>query len=320
MTNYECPFCGGKGCEQESRSDFTVSYMCTTYGTAVRIANALVSTILFSSDEREKMLNLICERIVEQKIAPNGNHWAFYNDSSLSQEYENLHKVDINSLLINYPQTFMETAYRFLLSLANLFPGFGEKIDFDYRMKRLCFPICSKGFEPDGLLSALEQLEYIKKAGGAYIITATGWKQIEELRKKHVTKKQAFVAMEFGGHTVQIREGFREAIVASGYAMCAIDEKEHNNQIVPEIFYEIERSKFVVVDVTYPNYGAYYEAGYAYGLGKEVIVCCSKEAFDNKDGTHIRPHFDISQKSMVIWDDIEDLKIRLTRRIQATVK
>ena len=184
------------------------------------------------------------------------------------------------------------------------------------------YPTNGKYDEAKGTSKMLVEMGYLSlnpKNGYTYI-SAEGWKKIESLQKKRNEIKQGFVAMRFGEQTSQIREGFRQAISDAGYSMRAIDEKEHNNQIVPEIFYEIERSKFVVVDVTYPNYGAYYEAGYAYGLGKEVIVCCSKEAFDNKDGTFERPHFDISQKSMVIWDDIEDLKSRLTKRIQATVK
>ena len=72
-----------------------------------------------------------------------------------------------------------------------------------------------------------------------------------------------------------------------------------------------------MVDITYPNYGAYYEAGYAQALGKEVIVCCRKDNFDNPN---TRPHFDIAQKSMIIWSNNEDLVSRLKRRIEATIK
>lgn len=53
------------------------------------------------------------------------------------------------------------------------------------------------------------------------------------------------------------------------------------------------------------------------GRGKEVIACCSKETFKN-DNT--RPHFDLAQKSIVIYDGDDDLKERLIRRITATVK
>lgn len=55
---------------------------------------------------------------------------------------------------------------------------------------------------------------------------------------------------------------------------------------------------------------------YAQALGKEVIVCCKKEVFDSPDK---RPHFDIAQKSMIIWQDENELIERLQRRIKATV-
>ena len=82
------------------------------------------------------------------------------------------------------------------------------------------------------------------------------------------------------------------------------------------MFFEIERSKFMVVDVTFENSGAYYEAGYAQALGKEVIVCCSKEILDGPN----KPHFDIAQKQIIDWTDLADLKERLKRRIEATVR
>ena len=45
------------------------------------------------------------------------------------------------------------------------------------------------------------------------------------------------------------------------------------NRILTNVshIHEINRSKFVVFDLTTPNYGAYYEAGYALGRGKVVI-------------------------------------------------
>ena len=141
--------------------------------------------------------------------------------------------------------------------------------------------------------------------------------KVDELQREERIVNQGFIAMSFKDETKPIREAFRKAMTESGYSVAIIDEKEHNNQIVPEIFYEIERSKFVVVDITYPNYGAYYEAGYAQALGKQVIICCRETEFKSDTS---RPHFDISQKSMVVWKDESDLVARLKRRIEATVK
>lgn len=55
--------------------------------------------------------------------------------------------------------------------------------------------------------------------------------------------------------------------------------------------------RFLVMDATVANLGAYYEAGYALGKGKEVIICCDNGEFKKDDK---RPHFDIVQKSMII--------------------
>lgn len=123
--------------------------------------------------------------------------------------------------------------------------------------------------------------------------------------------------MSFSDETRDISQIFSESIKESGYTPMRIDQKEHNNQIVPEILHEISKSKFLVIDLTYPNYGAYYEAGYALGLGKEVIACCRKKEFDDPKK---KPHFDLYQKNMVVWTDLDDLKQRLIRRIEATIK
>ena len=311
--------CGSTQCQYEHDVGYT-HFKCNTYETTIGVVHSLLSNLLFSDDFIHRMLNIICEKISATPIAPNNQYWHFYYDKSEEQPGADVHKVNLAPLMSNYPESVTDVANRALLNLSHKFPTFEPMWYLDYDLYRLCFPKRESRDEMSGVLEILVQLHYLSKDRNTYAITADGWKKIESLNKQHKEIKQGFVAMAFNDQTKEIREGFRAAIQASGYAMRAIDEKEHNNQIVPEIFYEIGRSKFVVVDVTYPNYGAYYEAGYAYGLGKEVIVCCSREAFENKDGKFERPHFDISQKSMVIWADIEDLKVRLTRRIQATVK
>ena len=318
MSNWKCPLCGEKECKV-SYSDGYTFFECSYYHTTVGVVTSIESNPCFSDDFKNKMYNLICERIAATPVAPDNYYWKFYYNETEDQALSEIHKVNVAPLMKNYPESVTDIANRVLMNLAHLFPDFGGMYYLGTNHYRLCFPKSKDRSQMIGVLEILVQFGYLVHQN-SYTITAEGWKKVEELKKKHKEIKQAFVAMAFGDQTKEIREGFRTAINEAGYSMRAIDEKEHNNQIVPEIFYEIQRSKFVVVDVTYPNYGAYYEAGYAYGLGKEVIVCCSKEAFENKDGTHVRPHFDISQKSMVIWDDIDDLKERLQRRIEATVK
>ena len=73
-----------------------------------------------------------------------------------------------------------------------------------------------------------------------------------------------------------------------------------------------------MMDVTISNYGAYYKAGYALGKWKQVIICCRKDTYD--DSNMNRPHFDIAQKSMVVWETEDELVEKLSRRIIATLK
>lgn len=92
-----------------------------------------------------------------------------------------------------------------------------------------------------------------------------------------------------------------------------MDEIEHNNQIVPDMLYEIRNARFIVAELTNHNNGAYFEAGYALGIGREVIQVCKKSTFET-DG-----HFDVKQVNSVLWENYDDLTERLVSRIQATI-
>ena len=72
----------------------------------------------------------------------------------------------------------------------------------------------------------------------------------------------------------------------------------------------IKDSKFVVVDLTPQNNGAYFEEGYAIGLRKPVIQLC-------KEG--VKLHFDIAQKNTIIWKTEEEIIDRLKNQIIATI-
>ncbi|MEE8585458.1 MAG: hypothetical protein V3T83_11455, partial [Acidobacteriota bacterium] len=64
------------------------------------------------------------------------------------------------------------------------------------------------------------------------------------------------------------------------------------------------------------NHGAYWEAGYAEGLGKGVIYTCER-AFFEKHGTH----FDTNHHFTVLWsvDELEKAEDELKSAIRATL-
>ena len=318
MTN--CPLCGNN-----QFCSFSLPHIkCHTYQRECEISSDIIAFRHHDSELFKKCTHLIVEKLLEKSLYNNATPWYFMYDSSGENSYPEYY-VNLAEIITFYPETFLEKAHRALRNLSYLYPNFGTKIGAGNAASQYNAMFSEHlPSSPWGIFPLLEDLGYAKlhtsstpRVVSTYMITAEGWKKIDELNKASLEVKQAFIAMSFREETQFIREAFRTAISDSGYIVRIIDEKEHNNQIVPEIFYEIERSKFVVVDVTYPNYGAYYEAGYAQALHKQVIICCSEDAFKSNEN---RPNFDISQKSIIVWKDENDLIERLKKRIEATVQ
>lgn len=317
-----CPLCGSLKCEMRSGENFTHFIKCKTFKASVHIEDDMIDRYT-AAPEYPQLLNLIVEKLLREPTEKSGEEWVFYYNPEEQTPPDKKAAVNLATMMVGYPVSITDKVNRVLLNLAIRYPAYGFEFGIGPDELRLYFPISTDDSEDAyGIMQMLSDFGYVHKNGRSsnFRITAAGWKKVEELRMKSAETKQGFIAMSYREETVGIREAFRKAMLSAGYAACVIDEKEHNNQIVPEIFHEIRKSKFVVVDITYPNFGAYYEAGYAQGLGKEVIVCCKNDVFENKSGQYQRPHFDISQKSMVIWEDEEDLAKRLKRRIEATVQ
>ena len=84
---------------------------------------------------------------------------------------------------------------------------------------------------------------------------------------------------------------------------------------------EIRRSRFMIAELTDSNRGAYWEAGFAEGLGLPVIYTCEESYFREK-----RTHFDTGHQHTVVWREdemenaIEDLKATIRATLPADAK
>ena len=158
-------------------------------------------------------------------------------------------------------------------------------------------------------------------------MTSSGWQKFAELAEQEPLGSQAFVAMWFSPIMNDVYvEGFERGIAEAGYDAVRIDRKEHNNKIDDEIIAEIRRSKFVVADFTselldHPTSGeitnvarggVYFEAGFAKGLGKDVIWTVREDVLPFV-------HFDTRQFAHIVWKDTADLRNKLALRISATL-
>ncbi len=161
-----------------------------------------------------------------------------------------------------------------------------------------------------GVLSAIKYVNYGKYIEEFYqnIIGIVRDVDLGDIYSLIDKENKVFVAMWFDEKMNKARKHIEDAIIACGYEATFIDQKEHVNQIVPEIFYEIKKCKLLVADLTGHRGGVYYEAGYAEALDKNVILTCSADE---------TPHFDVAQKNTIFWKSPEDLQERLYKRIKA---
>jgi nucleoside 2-deoxyribosyltransferase len=137
------------------------------------------------------------------------------------------------------------------------------------------------------------------------------------------SSNQIFVAMEFSPEMLEIFSSIRHDVEqATRYKLALVNDFKHNATIDNKIIAEINRSAALIADFSSNNRGAYYEAGYAHGQGKEVIFIC-KDAPDpnSKDQKRLIDgvHFDTRQRNHILWRDAEHLKTELTDWILATL-
>jgi nucleoside 2-deoxyribosyltransferase len=125
----------------------------------------------------------------------------------------------------------------------------------------------------------------------------------------------AFMAMKFENPelTKIFEDHFKEAVRATGFKLKRLDEDPKAGSIDERLRVEIRRSVFLVADLTDGNQGAYWEAGFAEGLGKPVIYTCQKRFFKE-----VQTHFDTNHLQTVFWDENEPNKA--AEELKATIR
>jgi len=173
-----------------------------------------------------------------------------------------------------------------------------------------------------------------------YIVTK-GYERLRYIKSQRKDSRLCFVAMWFAD---EMSDAYEKAIkpaiefVEEGetehrFKAVRIDNVEHTNDINDEIIATIRRSRFMVCDLTGYRGGVYFEAGFAFGLGMEVIYTCREDwaeartqiLYDNigKENEIIKEgvHFDLEHRPHIRWteENLGDFKKRLTNRIKAVI-
>lgn len=133
-------------------------------------------------------------------------------------------------------------------------------------------------------------------------LSITGWERFEAEKAGRTAGRCGFVAMKFGDPILDpfVKDVVKPAVKTEiNYDLVDMRNVAQAGVIDNIMRAQIRDSAFVIVDLTHDNAGAYWEAGYAEGLGKPVIYICQKDKFQQKS-----THFDTNHCTTIPWDHL----------------
>lgn len=345
MKKNKCIFCGSEAKEYKGIDglDIVMHIDCPACGTYLYQKDLYYDVINRYKNDFACYLYYNKNRLVPENKTP----FCFIGEDKyferIKKQFPWSYHITADEIKTYMPISFSDTVTRILLNYAKKARYFGGK--FVMTSEEIYSSLFIRRYDEKGndlenkiIIDQEQQMikylmknrfvEYVDIGNKSEInILPEGWERIDGLQLDDSNNKNAFVSMAFNEDTKNTRECINEAIINAGYTPIIIDELIHNKQIIPEMLRLIRESRFLILDITDPNYGAYYEAGYALGLGKEVIVGCSEEIFNREYVTagekkmkkYLKPHFDIAQKQILVWKDLDEYKERLEEWIKAII-
>ncbi len=124
-------------------------------------------------------------------------------------------------------------------------------------------------------------------------LTFSGWERYTTATKAVAQSQYAFLARKFENAELNdvVDRCLRPAVAATGYELRTVTQKAGLIDAIIE--HEIRSCRFLIADLSDKNAGAYWEAGFAEGLGKPVFYVCKKD---------VETHFDTEHRHTVRWN------------------
>lgn len=328
MTEKQCPICGRSDCDvnlvnhktsdSNNQPDLFYSGNCSSCGWVYVSMNIVKDKVQIGRIDKSELLGCL-------------RRHSLIREQTGSSSIRPILTIDDLREGVYQPSTPLEQVNMLIEYIAFKQESLSEYVSFDSSKD---YPICFAKNKSDCLyiLNSAFELGYIKGsskkakivetniAGGLILIqdaiqlTLQGWEKVQRLREQSPYSKQVFVAFRFdkeGSMKVIYDTAIKPAISDCGLEPYATLTDDHSNSITDIIIAGIRKSRFIVADVTGASQNVYYEAGFAYGLGMPVILCCQEDSW--KDDMK----FDTSHIKHIIWKDAADLKVKLFNRIQA---
>ena len=150
-------------------------------------------------------------------------------------------------------------------------------------------------------------------------LTLDGWEQYEAEKQRESSGKYGFMAMAFNKPELEpivrcLKKQIRQEMDCE---LLHMGDRERAGILDNFLRMRIRESAFVIADLTHDNAGAYWEAGYAEGLGKPVIYTCERTKFRKE-----KTHFDTSHSTTITWarHDVNEFADRLIKALRNSLE
>ncbi len=306
MDNFKCPFCG----EKHKHTNFcgTEPFTCLGYF-SLDISNCEKELNARKYNNEEKLL---AWAKLAHYIATN---YLYYN----REPYEGMPPIPFKWVLDNTSlPTPAEQADNLILYIASHTKYLGNNFKIAYNsIEGKQIQAWIGAVDTNNFIEILKELTIKKllnpatQINGEYYtvkLSITGWDRVKELKKMNKNSTQAFMAMKFESEQIKfIKNILTPRIKELGFDLKLLsDITSTENLIDNKLRVAIKQSRFLICDLTHGNRGAYWEAGYAEGLGLPVIYICEKKVLDAKTDIH----FDVSHQQIYSWEDNNNSSIQ----------
>ncbi|WP_196607174.1 hypothetical protein [Pectinatus frisingensis] len=311
-----CPICGGNANHEEGSPHTFNCKLCGKFYLDNNVQDVLITENQYT-DKQYDLIKLKSALFYYLRVIKN-------NHESVQTVYiyntRNKNGIDLDSIYNIYPKTFSKRIDMVMELLSTKIKDIGDHFSLlDYSNINYNFVLAQnyeKKEQIDGMFNILKKMVFLDGEQQLFTFTPKGWEKIDSLQR-YKKSKTAFIAMSFDWENKEFpikecKDLIKKAVIKAGYEPCIISEHQHNKSIPQEIENEIKKASFVITDLTTQNKGAYYEAGVAKGLGKEVIFTCHENDFNNI-------HFDTKQINTIKWSDKNTFVDDLYKRIKFTI-
>ncbi len=315
-----CPICEDANCSQRELQSLAVQYQCPRCGRfylPFELSNGFPDGLM-TPHTRSALSHCL-----RQRQRPDGRFPLVLAEGRRNGALVTIDEAPLDDRL----PSPAEQADRLILWIGDHQPSPGEDIQIPTSEVSAWIGAAITRNEPNGGYAWLREQEEVKRLlkdrQGWLRLTMAGWERYEAIKHRQIASRTAFMAMKFSDLELNqvVESCFKPAAKRAGFELKPMTDGQPAGLIDDQMRVALRTSRFVVADLTHGNRGAYWEAGFAEGLGRPVIYTWRKDRWDEVENGERLVHFDTGHLVTILWESekLEDAGKRLTATIRATL-